>query len=373
MVNLRFPRLNNLSFWLLPPALFLLFFAAVKFGVGTGWTVYTNVYKDKLFKNFIRCRKLSYYKKTTRNKFKLHVIMFFLWKQSAWLNIFNHQRLGLITRFLLFKRNKYERFNIDWFNNWFVGYTDGDGCFNVYINKNANKVNFTFKISQKTNNIQVLYYFKKVLGVGKVRSDKFGMSHFLVRNRKNLKSVIIPFFLKYKLLTKKEFDFLLFIECFYIMESVDLSQNEKILKLLNIKEKQCPENYIASSWNILNFNLVKPWIIGFIEAEGSFYISLKDKDRLIHGFGITQKHDEHLLIALKNILKIKSVVKYNKKGFYSLDALDKKSLKYIKDYFFKTMKSRKSLQYRIWARSFRHKGKYTELLKVQQLLRKSNQ
>lgn len=38
--DMAFPRLNNLSFWLLPPALFLLFFAAVKFGVGTGWTVY---------------------------------------------------------------------------------------------------------------------------------------------------------------------------------------------------------------------------------------------------------------------------------------------------------------------------------------------
>ena len=39
-VDMAFPRLNNLSFWLLPPALFLLYFAAVKFGVGTGWTIY---------------------------------------------------------------------------------------------------------------------------------------------------------------------------------------------------------------------------------------------------------------------------------------------------------------------------------------------
>lgn len=38
--DMSFPRLNNLSFWLLPPALFLLIFGAVKFGVGTGWTVY---------------------------------------------------------------------------------------------------------------------------------------------------------------------------------------------------------------------------------------------------------------------------------------------------------------------------------------------
>jgi cytochrome c oxidase subunit 1 len=33
---MSFPRLNNLSFWLLLPAFFLLFFASVKFGVGTG-------------------------------------------------------------------------------------------------------------------------------------------------------------------------------------------------------------------------------------------------------------------------------------------------------------------------------------------------
>lgn len=39
--DIAFPRLNNISFWLLPPALFLLISsAAVERGVGTGWTVY---------------------------------------------------------------------------------------------------------------------------------------------------------------------------------------------------------------------------------------------------------------------------------------------------------------------------------------------
>ena len=37
----RFPRLNNISFWLLPPALILLVTSSlVEGGVGTGWTVY---------------------------------------------------------------------------------------------------------------------------------------------------------------------------------------------------------------------------------------------------------------------------------------------------------------------------------------------
>lgn len=38
---MAFPRLNNMSFWLLPPAfLLLLSSAAVESGAGTGWTVY---------------------------------------------------------------------------------------------------------------------------------------------------------------------------------------------------------------------------------------------------------------------------------------------------------------------------------------------
>jgi cytochrome c oxidase subunit 1 len=39
--DIAFPRLNNISFWLLPPALLLLLFSAlVETGAGTGWTVY---------------------------------------------------------------------------------------------------------------------------------------------------------------------------------------------------------------------------------------------------------------------------------------------------------------------------------------------
>jgi len=38
---MSFPRLNNFSFWLLPPALsFILFSSALESGIGTGWTVY---------------------------------------------------------------------------------------------------------------------------------------------------------------------------------------------------------------------------------------------------------------------------------------------------------------------------------------------
>ena len=38
---MAFPRMNNISFWLLPPSLLLLFASMLsEAGVGTGWTVY---------------------------------------------------------------------------------------------------------------------------------------------------------------------------------------------------------------------------------------------------------------------------------------------------------------------------------------------
>lgn len=263
-----------------------------------------------------------------------------------------------------------------WFNKWFVGYTDGDGCFNVYANSLTNKIIFTFKISQKTNNIQVLYYFKQQLGCGKVSSTNDGMSHYVIRKKEHLKLVLIPIFIENKLLTSKEYSFLVFCECLKISDKEDLLQSSKIAEILKIKNNKINHDFIASSWRTLstplNFNniLHKAWIVGFVEAEGSFYIVKKDDKRLNHGFGITQKKDKIILDALKNILNINANVKWNKKGFFSLDALDKKSLKYIKDYFFKTMKSRKSLQYRIWARSFRHKQNYKKLKQIQNLMRK---
>ena len=39
--DMAFPRLNNISFWLLPPSLILLVLSSyVEIGAGTGWTVY---------------------------------------------------------------------------------------------------------------------------------------------------------------------------------------------------------------------------------------------------------------------------------------------------------------------------------------------
>lgn len=256
------------------------------------------------------------------------------------------------------------------FYSWLTGYIDGDGCFNIYTNEKNNKITFTFKLGQKENNKQVLYYIKKELKAGSVIIDNKGMANFLIRKKKEIKDIVIPLFKKYNLLTSKEFKFLLFEESFYIYLDKDLTQIEKINKINKIKEIEIPYNYISKKLLDINLIINKSWVVGFIEAEGSFYITIKEEKRLVHGFGLTQKLDKIILEKIKLILKINSNVRYNINGFYSLDCYNKNSLKYIKKFFFKTMKSRKALIYRIWARSFRLKGKYDKLLKIQEKIRK---
>jgi hypothetical protein len=50
-------------------------------------------------------------------------------------------------------------------------------------------------------------------------------------------------------------------------------------------------------------------VVGFIEAEGSFYIVKKSATRYCHGFGVTQKLDKKVLEEILEHIGIKNVVR----------------------------------------------------------------
>ena len=250
------------------------------------------------------------------------------------------------------------------FCQWFVGYTDGDGCFSIYVNTHNRKINLTYKLSQRIDNIQVLYFIKKKIGVGVVRKDKEDMAHYLVRDVMSLQNSILPIFNNHKLKTKKYYDFLKFKDCLNIYADPSLSQIEKI-NLINSRKLVVfqPQPFLLKRHLDIT-SLSKLWIVGFVEAEGSFYLTEKENKSIVHGFAISQKEDVHLLICIARILKIKANIKQREAGFYMLDSTNANDLKFIKDYFFNTMKSKKAFIYRVWARSFRDKGKYDKLKKL---------
>lgn len=113
-------------------------------------------------------------------------------------------------------------------------------------------------------------------------------------------------------------------------------------------------------------------MVGFIEAEGSFYLTKKDSNRIVHGFGLTQKLDEIVLQAIGFTLHISNPVTYKEiYNHHILDTTNSRAIENIMIYFKDTMKGVKSLEYRIWARSYsNNKGDYDKLQKVRNMVRK---
>ena len=410
---MAFPRLNNISFWLLPPSLILLLLSAlVENGAGTGWTVIWKICSSKMsfdawntseyiiplyfIFNLINYSLFLFSSIWEKGFINIIVIILIIIGQHACILKKNiHQRLHM-TRYNFIKRNYSSKLsnNLYKFNEWLVGLTDGDGTFSIYINKNKTKVQFIYKISLVKYNIQLLYKIKSYLGIGQVKTDNINkMSSYLITDKDKILKYIIPIFDKYPLLTSKKYNYDIFKECLLISNDFSLNHNEKINKIYNLYyNKSIPNNYISNSWKIKN-NLIykledwskedikiimsKYWLIGFIEAEGSFYLVNKDLNRIVHGFSITHKLDPIVLNAIKRLLKIPSNVNYNKNNnLYKLDTTNSKSIEYIINYFsYNNYKpyflGYKSLDFRIWSRSyFKHKNDYNKLLNIQELLRK---
>lgn len=358
-------------------------------GAGTGWTLnkdrellYGDIKAIKLFSMreplqvsnyngshviYYSCLMLILIILTTIT----YVIMYISRRQYAWVenkNFSTHQRL-----------NKEHLNDKIWFEQWLVGMTDGDGTFS--ITHQGNKWGLAYKITQSRYNLRALYFIKKQLGVGSVTKDNT-KGQFFIRDRKKLQSVIFPIFDKYPLLTSKQFNYLKFKQAFYILENTNLNKEEKNIKLFVLKNEIMPKNYISSSWSNINMPLksvndiahvmTKPWVVGFIEAEGSFYLVSKDSVRIVHAFGLTQKLDSIVLESIRLILHIPTTVKFKQNhNYYILDTTNSRAIENIIDYFKNTMKGIKSLEYRIWSRSYiKNKGNYVKLSVIRDFLRK---
>ena len=391
--DMAYPRLNNISFWLLPPSLILFLFASgIENGAGTGWTLNTNresFYGDiKIRKLFSMREHLSVfyimlepyiihysclilvYMKLTNAYVKTCILK----RRYAWVEnkvLFStHQRLN---------EEHLNNENKTWFKQWLVGFTDGDGHFS--ITHQGDKWGLSYKLSQSRYNLRVLYYIKKQLGVGSVTKDN-SKGQFFIRDRKTIEAIILPIFDNYPLLTSKYFDYLRFKKALALLNNTDLSKKEKDTKLLNLKNSKIPHEYKSPAWNnvylplkdiyLVKAIMSKAWLIGFIEAEGSFYLTSKDSKRIVHGFGLTQKLDEIVLQAIGLTLHISNSVRYKEiYNHYILDTTNSRAIENIIIYFKDTMQGVKSLEYKIWARSYnRNKGDYIKLYLIRDMVRK---
>ncbi len=97
---------------------------------------------------------------------------------------------------------------------WVVGFTDGEGCFHVSINRHPDmsvgyQVLPEFVIVQHERDLQVLYALKRFFGCGVVRRNNGDRWCLRIRKLSCLEKVC-EFFTKHPLKTKKNVDFIKF-------------------------------------------------------------------------------------------------------------------------------------------------------------------
>lgn len=175
---------------------------------------------------------------------------------------------------------------------WLAGFSDGESSFGIFVNKYKNnqglKQNliFRYRIRLHIDDVDVLYKIQNKLKIGIVNLDikKFECV-YVVTKFEDIKNVIIPIFKYTKLYTTKAKDFMDFCLAFEIKEkygsSLTIEQFNYILEIKNRMNRK-RKNQTIQSIDDFNSKLISEakspklnpfWILGFWEAEGSFFLS----------------------------------------------------------------------------------------------------
>ena len=122
---------------------------------------------------------------------------------------------------------------------WIVGFIDGEGYFHVGISKHDDlrsgfQVLPELTVVQHKRDIDLLYELRSVMNCGVVRRNHGDRFCWRVRSLKNLNEVIIPFFDKYPLKSKKVLDYQKFREVIMMMQQGEHLTKEGFSQILKI-------------------------------------------------------------------------------------------------------------------------------------------
>lgn len=222
------------------------------------------------------------------------------------------------------------------FLEWFIGFTEGDGCFIISKNK------VYFDITQNLQDIQVLYYIKKQLGFGKILirgENNRNVGVFYVSSKENFTRLITIYNGNLSTNYKKE-QFKVWLDTYNKQYKMNVPFRNKLVKP----------------------NLFSAWISGFSDAEACFTGRVKSC--------LTSKLRKapHLTFSVSQkefyILKLLREVFLNEKGSDLKNLKYDKSwngwvfhcscftkLKVIRNYFTRyPLKTKKSLAFKKWCK-----------------------
>jgi LAGLIDADG endonuclease len=192
------------------------------------------------------------------------------------------------------------------FLNWFIGFSEGDGCFTK-----AKRGDLYFVITQDSRDKQVLDYIQKELNLGKVIVQGKTTSRFIVQDKLGL--YLISLIFKGNVRTPdKLISFNEFLKALNISLKKIRGRSITILNKLGLNKDIY--QIIEPSYRTKEITLSDTWLMGFVDAEGCFHVgfSLNKNNSYSICFDLAQRGADNKEIVLDKLVKLFKVGKVNK-------------------------------------------------------------
>lgn len=152
---------------------------------------------------------------------------------------------------------------------WLSGFIDGEGNFQVFLDRNY--LRSMFRIRLHIDDISILYIIQEILGVGKVQINN-NSCVFVISNVNELNTVLLPLLDQNKLFTTKWLDYLDFkLVVNYLSTAKTTRITEDIAIWVNPLISNKNSGRTEFNYSLIPTIVINPfWLLGFIEAEGTF-------------------------------------------------------------------------------------------------------
>ena len=125
---------------------------------------------------------------------------------------------------------------------WIVGFVDGEGCFHIGLSAHSEmtmgkQVLPEFTVVQHKRDVQILHALKTYFGCGVVRVNHGDRMAYRVRKTEHLRDIIVPFFEKHELKSRKRQEFLKFRDVMALMANAAHLNSNGLMKIEQIAAK----------------------------------------------------------------------------------------------------------------------------------------